>query len=86
MTRQAKFAATFDGIMRASATPANSAIVDDGTALALGAQTSGGIVDMNGWLDEVRITKGRRSLRLRFRLHTANRSIPPLIPPGDHHV
>ncbi|MBB2841259.1 UNVERIFIED_ORG: hypothetical protein GGE64_005041 [Rhizobium etli] len=47
-----------DGVMRASATPANSAIADNGTALALGAQTSGGIVDMNGWLDEVRITKG----------------------------
>ncbi|ARO24735.1 concanavalin A-like lectin/glucanase family/phage tail domain-containing protein [Rhizobium sp. TAL182] len=47
-----------DGVMRGSATPANSAIVNDGTALALGAQTAGGIVDMNGWLDEVRITKG----------------------------
>jgi hypothetical protein len=44
--------------MRASSTPANSAIADDTQGLGIGAQNAGGTVDMNGWLDEVRITKG----------------------------
>lgn len=47
-----------DGVMRASSTPANSAIGDYAGALGIGAQNSGGTVDMNGWLDELRITKG----------------------------
>ncbi|RWN72296.1 MAG: LamG domain-containing protein [Mesorhizobium sp.] len=47
-----------DGVMLGSATPANSAIFNSNSALAIGAQGVTGIVDMNGWLDEVRITKG----------------------------
>lgn len=47
-----------DGVMRGSSTPANSAINNSTTQLAIGAQSSDGVADMNGWLDEVRITKG----------------------------
>ncbi|PSH68627.1 hypothetical protein CU102_12775 [Phyllobacterium brassicacearum] len=47
-----------DGVMRASATPANSAIPNITDQLGIGAQNSSGSVDMNGWLDEIRITKG----------------------------
>ncbi|RUT97045.1 LamG domain-containing protein, partial [Mesorhizobium sp. M7A.T.Ca.TU.009.01.3.2] len=47
-----------DGVMRGSATPANSAIFNSNSALVIGAQGTTGSVDMNGWLDEVRITKG----------------------------
>lgn len=47
-----------DGVMYGSATPANSMIIGVGAPLAIGAQGSGGQVDMDGWVDEVRITKG----------------------------
>ncbi|RUT88128.1 MULTISPECIES: DUF2460 domain-containing protein [unclassified Mesorhizobium] len=47
-----------DGLMLGSATPANSAIANVASPLAIGAQGGSGQVDMNGWLDEVRITKG----------------------------
>ncbi|RWL87730.1 MAG: LamG domain-containing protein [Mesorhizobium sp.] len=46
-----------DGVMRGSATPANSAIFDSNQPLYVGGQRNG-IVPMDGWLDEVRITKG----------------------------
>lgn len=47
-----------DGVMLASATPVNSAMFDSPAALAIGAQNAAGTADMNGWIDEVRITKG----------------------------
>lgn len=47
-----------DGVMLGSSTPANSAINDSAFSLAIGAQSTSGTVDMDGWLDEVRITKG----------------------------
>ncbi len=47
-----------DGVMRGSATPANSAIANDTNVLTIGAQNQSGSVDMNGWIDEIRITKG----------------------------
>lgn len=47
-----------DGVMLGSATPANSAIFNSTAGLGIGAQGANGNVDMAGWLDEVRITKG----------------------------
>lgn len=47
-----------DGVMVASATPANPAITGIATPLTIGAQASSGTVDMDGWQDEFRITKG----------------------------
>ncbi|MFC3322716.1 LamG domain-containing protein [Mesorhizobium cantuariense] len=47
-----------DGVMRGSATPANSALSNYAADLAIGAQGHAGQVDMNGHLDELRITKG----------------------------
>lgn len=47
-----------DGVMLGSATPANSAIDNVASPLAIGAQGDGAQVDMAGWIDEVRITKG----------------------------
>lgn len=47
-----------DGVMLGSATPANSAIFNGTSVFGIGAQGSTGTVDMNGWLDELRITKG----------------------------
>lgn len=47
-----------DGVMLGSDTPANSVINDSNSGLAIGAQNTSGTVDMHGWLDEVRITKG----------------------------
>ncbi|WP_037470653.1 LamG domain-containing protein [Sinorhizobium fredii] len=46
-----------DGVMRGSLTTAN-AINYESTALAIGATDGTGSSDMDGWLDEVRITKG----------------------------
>lgn len=47
-----------NGVMRGSATPGNSAIANDSNLLTIGAQSDAGNVDMNGWIDEIRITKG----------------------------
>jgi hypothetical protein len=47
-----------DGVMLGSSTPANSAIFNSTSGLGIGAQGNSGVVDMDGWLDEVRITKG----------------------------
>ncbi|WP_192355579.1 LamG domain-containing protein [Mesorhizobium mediterraneum] len=47
-----------DGVMVANATPANPAITPIATPLTIGAQTNNGVVDMDGWIDEFRITKG----------------------------
>jgi len=45
-----------DGVMKGSAFP--SAVGNSTAALGIGAQRSTGTVDMNGWLDELRITNG----------------------------
>lgn len=47
-----------DGVMLGSSTPANSAIFNASVALTIGAQGANSAVDMDGWVDEVRITKG----------------------------
>jgi len=48
-----------DGVMLGSATPANSSIFNAISApLAIEAHGVFGQVDMDGWLDEIRITKG----------------------------
>jgi Concanavalin A-like lectin/glucanases superfamily len=47
-----------DGVMYGSSTPANSAFFSSTAPLTIGAQSSSGLVDMDGWLDDVRITKG----------------------------
>ncbi|RWN51376.1 MAG: LamG domain-containing protein [Mesorhizobium sp.] len=45
------------GVMKGSATPANSNMFNATTVLAIGS-TGGGIRPLNGWIDELRITKG----------------------------
>jgi hypothetical protein len=45
-----------DGVMRGSGTPSNSAIFNSSQVLTIGALSSNN--PLNGWLDEVRITKG----------------------------
>lgn len=47
-----------DGVMVASDTPVNSGIFASTAKLSIGAQSETGAVDMDGWLDELRITKG----------------------------
>jgi hypothetical protein len=46
-----------DGVMKASSTPANSNIFNSTAVLTIGAD-DGGSNAYNGWLDEIRITKG----------------------------
>jgi hypothetical protein len=47
-----------DGVMLGSSTPADSAMVNRAADFVIGAQITTGTVDMDGWVDEVRITKG----------------------------
>lgn len=46
-----------DGTMVGSSTPANSAFFNSAVKLVIGA-TAGGGAALNGWIDEIRITKG----------------------------
>jgi hypothetical protein len=46
------------GTMRGSSTPANSAINNSSAVLTIGGESGGTLRGVNGWLDEVRITKG----------------------------
>jgi hypothetical protein len=46
-----------DGVMLASATPPNSAIFNSPQVLGIGATSAGGGA-LDGWIDELRITKG----------------------------
>lgn len=52
-----KFRMYIDGVMRGSMTTAN-AINYETTALGIGDLDASGSTDMNGWIDEIRITKG----------------------------
>jgi len=47
-----------DGVMRGSSTPSNSTIYNSATVLTIGGESNGTARILNGWLDEVRITKG----------------------------
>jgi hypothetical protein len=46
-----------DGVMAASSTPANSAMFNSTTILSIG-ESGGGTGVLDGWVDELRITKG----------------------------
>lgn len=47
-----------DGVMRGSATPANSSMFNSASNFVIGGQSAVSPVEMEGWLDEIRITKG----------------------------